>query len=272
MKIQLCLVTIGRKHSLPLVLRCIKKCEKIGEIEYFAFNAGAKKEIREWLEKEDFKVIDIEQEPIEHNQIWETLSGETRDLERVINFREDLQRKKIKNIFEVYRVLKENILDDVDFVWIIEDDQLFPPDALIKMMEVFEKYQNAWVATGVSYHWHEPTQRTFRNFWELKPVFEGKIRLEPMPYKGEKIEKIGATGTGCILARKEAIKSWEVEKYEPQIGADIDFFRFVAAQKKDAYGRWDLIIPHITIYEDGSVEIFGRISPNLYPIIFGSND
>lgn len=272
MKIQLCLVTIGRKHSLPLVLKCIKNCEKIGEIEYFAFNAGAKKEIREWLEKEGFKVIDVEQEPIEHNQLWETFPDETRDLERAINFREDLSNKKKKNIFETYRVIKANILDDTDFVWIIEDDQLIPPDTLPKMIEVFRQYPNAWVVAAVSYHWHEPTKRAFRNFWELKPIFEEKMRLEPMPYKGQKIEKIGATGTGCILVKKEAIKNWEIEKYEPQIGVDIDFFKYVAVQNKDAYGRWDLISPHMTIYEDGSVEIFGRISQNLYPIIFGSNE
>ncbi|MEM5854660.1 MAG: hypothetical protein QXG39_08620 [Candidatus Aenigmatarchaeota archaeon] len=272
MKIQLCLITIGRKHSLSLVLRCIKKCEKIGEIEYFAFNAGAKKEIKEWLEKEGFKVIDVEQEPIEHNQIWETLSGETRDLERIKNFREDLNRKKIKNIFETYKIVKANILDDADFVWIIEDDQPFPPDALPKMIEVFKKYPNAWVVAGVSYYWHQPTQRAFRNFWELKPIFQEKMRLEPIPYQGQTIDKIGATGTGCVLVKKEAIKSWEIEKYEPQIGPDIDFFRHVAAQNKDAYGRWDLVIPHMTIYEDGSVELVGRIQKNLYPIIFGSNN
>ncbi|MEM2137447.1 MAG: hypothetical protein QXI93_05780 [Candidatus Methanomethylicia archaeon] len=96
---------------MPLVLRCIKNCEKIGEIEYFAFNAGAKEEIREWLEREGFKVIDIEQEPIEHNQLWKILSGETRDLEETKIYRGDLNQKKIKNIFETYGVIKENVLD-----------------------------------------------------------------------------------------------------------------------------------------------------------------
>lgn len=273
MKIQLCLITIGRQHSLPLVLKCIKKCEKIGEIEYFAFNAGAKKEIREWLEKEKFKVIDVEQETVEHNQLWETLPEETRDLEGVKNsYKEDLYRKKIKNIFETYKAVKANILDDADFVWIVEDDQPFPPDALPKMIEVFKEYSNAWAVAGISYYWHQPTQRAFRNFWELKPIFQEKMRLEPMTYRGQKIDKIGATGTGCVLVKKEAISSWEIEKYEPQMGVDIDFFRHIEARGKDAYGRWDLIVPHMIIYEDGSVEIFGRISQNLYSIIFGSND
>lgn len=276
MKIQLCLVTIGRKHSLPLVLRCIKKCEKIGEIEYFAFNAGAKKEIREWLEKEGFKVIDIEQEPIDHHQLHEVKEGETREHAKEIKLHQDLVKKKDQNVIETYKVIQKNILPDADYVWFIEDDQPFPPDTLPKYLEVFEKYPDAWVVAVVSYNYWHTVRRVWRNFWNIKIIeMDSKklARMEEMEYKGQPIEKIGATGTGNLLVKREAVVDWAIGTHCENLGGvDIDFFSDLAKKGRSVYGRWDVISPHMTIYEDGSVELVGRIQKNLYPIIFGSND
>jgi len=272
-KVEILFPTIERWHCIDLILKNMELANKPKNTQILCVCAGSdkyKNYVKRNLEKIFKKVNFIENpdEGIEHDKLRSVSKGE-KDWTNEINI------KKIENVYKTYSLAKENIDKDVDYYWFIEDDTLFP-------LDIFNRYFNllkglkADIITGVSYYWHEFGVSP-RNFWNLEvtKVFgeddnssEFTFNITPMNKQDEGVVKLGASGLGNVLAKKEVILEWQPQEHTNiGSGADISFFYNAYLKGFIAYGVWDIYLPHITKYENGDIAILGRIDKSLIPLL-----
>lgn len=187
---------------------------------------------------------------------------------------------KTEAVYRTYQLARDNVDETVDYYWIIEDDTLFP-------LDIYDKYfallfgLKADIITGVSYYWHFQMYSK-RNFWDISTtsVFgdkdsskESTFTLKHMNTMEDGVSKLGATGLGNVLIKKHAFLSWNpAEYFHVTAGADISFFYNAQKKNHKAFGVWDIYLPHITKYENGDIEILGRIDSSIIPLLGGNHD
>lgn len=128
----------------------------------------------------------------------------------------------VKNHLHQYQRGRDTFLSgDYDALLVIEDDMVPPPDTLMRLAAVFEKYPSAAVAHGVYmfrhgvqvinilrryYPW--PTQA--RNIGESLSVSDPNV-LHDAKKRG--VIDCSGSGLGCILIKREVIEAIPFEEH-----------------------------------------------------------
>ena len=259
--IEIIFVTIPRWHCIDLVLKNLELASKPEDTQILAIISGDDKYawyVEERLNKifKKVRIYRTPDNPVEHD---------------AIRLNHDVNQKKIENIYKAYRYALSNIDHSADYYWIIEDDTLFPLDTCNRYLGLMEGL-NADIISGISYYWHEEMQRNFWNlemtrlFGEGDTSTEYSSKITPMQVQKNGVVRLGATGLGNVLVRRKAFEGWECQ-YNAGQGADIDYFIYAYKNNFVAYGVWDIFLPHITKYENGDINILGRLDKSLIPII-----
>ena len=267
--IEIIFPTIERWHCINLILKNLELAMKPKDIQILSVISGSDR-YADYVEKRlrsVFKVVKIvrkDEEGIEHDVI------------RKSGFKPKEVGTKLQQVYTTYELALKNIDKDADYYWFIEDDTLFPLDIFRQYKTLLDNL-NGDIITGISYYWQ--SDKYSRNFWDIQTrrVFPKEdccnentfgLSKEDMPFQKEGVVRLGASGLGNVLAKKQTVLDWIPQIYaRVGSGADVSFFH--NAQKKGyvAYGVWHIHLPHITIFEDGGIEIRGRLDKSLIPLV-----
>jgi hypothetical protein len=267
MKTEILFPTIERWHCIDLVLENMRLAEKPDDIQVLAVVSGSEK-YRKYVEgrlKSIFNKVRIVKNydtPIEHSELRKIHYENFYDPDPKISV------KKLLKVFHTYSLIKKNIDKTADYYWFIEDDTLFPLDVYKRYMAIMDGLR-ADIVSGQSYYWHT-LDRQKRNFWKISNSDDKNkpIKLDEMGICDEGIIKLGATGLGNVLCKKEAVTTWNPESYlYLRSGADISFFYNAQNRDLKAYGIWEVFLPHITKYQNGDIEIRGRIDKSIIQLV-----
>lgn len=99
--------------------------------------------------------------------------------------------------------LTEDKFAGADWLLTIDDDMTFDPDIVERLVAVAEEHQ-ADVVGGLCFAGGRSTM--FPTIYRLLRDDDGKLGVEPMDeYPRDAVVKVGATGTGCMLIRRETL-------------------------------------------------------------------
>jgi hypothetical protein len=268
--IEIIFPTIPRWHCIDLILENLRLAEKPEDIQILCIASGDKK-YTEYIEtklKKIFKKVRIvltNNSFIEHDQ----LRGINNDMASG-----KIYSDKLQNVYKTYQIAVDNIDKSADYFWFIEDDTLFPLNTYSRYMGELERLKGD-IITGISYYW-DTTNKITTNFWKVDFVktfgendtSNEKTILLTLINEKKGVVKIGASGLGNVIAKKDIVLSWQPRKYlSLHSGADISFFINAIHKGFKAYGMCELYLPHITKYSNNDIEIRGRIDKSLIKLL-----
>lgn len=273
MKTEIIFPCIERWHCIDLLIKNIREATKPKNTQILIV-ASARNKFISYLQKnfeeifDKVRIVKTNNSFVDHDKLRKHIR--TKD-----DWYKKINRQKLKNVFNTYQCVVDNISNAEQF-WFIEDDTLFPLDVYKTYTKTMRKF-TASIVTGVSYYWHT-FNRDRRNFWNLEftPVFghddsskEYRFNLTEMKPQEKGFVELGATGLGNVLTERKPVTTWIPKSY-PEIssGADISFFENAIKRGFKAIGIWDTYLPHITKFENGDVGILGRIDKKLYKTLF----
>jgi len=210
--IEILLPMIERWHCVDWVLKNIELAEKPEDIQILCVITASDKYV-EYVKKKLDKIFDkvriIRKDDfaIEHDEL------RRRYYSVKTNCNPDkIREEKLRSVYRTYQKIVDNVDTEADYYWFIEDDTLFPLDIYSKYMNLIRKLR-ADIITGVSYYWHTKENRC-RNFWNLEVTRtfgekdtsnEVALNVTPIQAQTVGIIRLGATGLGNVISKKEAV-------------------------------------------------------------------
>jgi len=272
LKVEIILPAIERWHCVDLLLENLRLAVKPPDVRVLcvlsssdAYYDKLKDGLGSIFSPDCVRIIRNPAGFIEHDQLrikhYET---------NLVSDGEDIRLTKLKAVYDTYSLVLRNVDRNADMYWFIEDDTLFQLDIYSKYRD-YMKVLDADIVTGVSYYLHTESNHS-RNFWNItmqkQDNGDKEMKLTTIPCEHGGVVKLGATGLGNVLAKRETVLTWAPETYS-DIGSGADISFFFNAMKKDykAYGIWNIYLPHITKHTGGDIEIRGRIDKSLIPIL-----
>lgn len=108
-----------------------------------------------------------------------------------------LHQRKGVSIAQAYNLIRDRFLDTGgDYLWIVEDDVIPPPDALPKLLSCF-KEEDVGAAAGVV-RVNYPEEGVVMA-WDLTSVSGGFQTVPKTEVGGEKPVEVGGASFGCIM-------------------------------------------------------------------------
>ncbi len=167
-------------------------------------------------------------------------------------------RRRRKRIAEIHNELK-TMIGECDYIFSVEDDTLFPPNALQKLMQAYVYNPHAGFITGVQIgRWGYTTPGIWRvdNPYDVKWV---QSLLPPIPQKPidpriDTIQEIDASGLYCLLTKREHYMSCTFEPFEDQLGPDFSFGIHLRKEGYKNYVDWSVNTAHLT--KRGEIKVY----------------
>lgn len=157
-------------------------------------------------------------------------------------------RLRRQRIADIHNELKAN-LGKADFLFLIEDDTLFPTNALRRLLDKAQSSRNVGIVSGVELgRWGY----LHIGAWVLDDVYE------PTCMKTIKVEtgldKVDATGLYCCVVRVEHYLKHTFAPFNEAIGPDVGFGVALRREGLQNYVDFDIKCTHMTIKENITVE------------------
>lgn len=189
------------------------------------------------------------------------LFAKTRDMVVQSKFREKLcvyRRKGIPNvshmksrrqrIADIHNELK-GIVNAADYIFLIEDDTLFPTNALEKLLKDYALNPYAGFITGVQIgRWGF----TVPGIWRVDNPYEPKKIETCLPTQG--VEEIDAAGLFCCLTKFANYKNCTFAPFDTILGPDVTFGLSLRCQGFKNYVDWSISTSHLT--KLGEIKMF----------------
>lgn len=156
-----------------------------------------------------------------------------------------------RHITDIHNQIRE-IMADCDWVFSIEDDGIFPPDALAKLVKNVETLEDVGMVSGVELgRWG----MAYVGAWRVNDVFEPKVitSLENKTAEGG-IEELDGCGMYCALIRADSYKTHEFFTNNG-LGPDVNLGFYLRRQGFKNYIDWSIHVTHMTVREGKEVEI-----------------
>jgi len=179
------------------------------------------------------------------------------------------RRKNIANIHNQIR----NMINDADWVFSVEDDGMVPLNALERLLNVANTYDNVGMATGVELgRWGVPYVGAWvvDNVDDVKIITSVKNKTLIEPYC---VDEIDACGLYCALIRADQYKKHNFFAHNG-LGADVNLGLYLRKLGFKNYIDWGIPITHITnkddidilisAYNDASIVELRKISDNVW--------
>ena len=152
-----------------------------------------------------------------------------------------------KRIADIHNEIKANLnyTPEYDFVYLIEDDTLVPPDSLEKLMEGFKDHPEAGFISGV-----ELGRWGFLHVgaWETDNVDYPSV-ITSLPEK-EGLVEVDASGLYCCLVRANVYNDHFFKPFEKVLGPDVDFGFELRKKGYKNYVNFDVQCIHMDKKED----------------------
>lgn len=158
------------------------------------------------------------------------------------------RRQRISDIHNELKT-KFNYVAEYDYVFLIEDDTLVPPDALEVLMKDLQENPNAGFVSGV-----ELGRWGFLHVgaWFVDDV-NNPMEIVSLPEQ-EGIVEVDAAGLYCCLMKTSTYINHTFQPYEKILGPDFDFGLALKRQGKQNYVNFDIQCIHMSKKEDITFE------------------
>jgi hypothetical protein len=146
------------------------------------------------------------------------------------------RRRRIAAVHNAIRPL----LKPCEYVFLIEDDSVPPPNALKRLRLAYLAYPHAGFIEGVELgRWGIPHVGA----WRADDVYEPSELVSAMPAEG--VEPVDAGGLYCVLTRYEHYAGHEFQPYEGcAFGPDVEWGLWLRQQGYQNYIDWGLLVEH----------------------------
>ena len=189
---------------------------------------------------------------------------------RVINFG-DAPAEKIENrryrIAGIHNKLRHYIPNNCEYVMAWEDDTIIQPNSLIKLLDVFNMYEDCAFVEGVELGRHSTA---YLGGWIADDIKNPQVitSVEP-PYVGNPLKReynevvlpIDAGGLYCALIKADLYKQHNFKPYDTQgkngLGCDVNLGLWLRNKGYTCFIDWHVRCDHIGIH--GSVNLGNTI-------------
>lgn len=126
-------------------------------------------------------------------------------------------RRRRQRIADIHNEIKD-IIKDCDYIFMIEDDTLFPLNALKKLEEGYSLNPYAGFISGIQIgRWGYD----HIGAWQVDDIYNLK-KITSIPL-GEGIIEVDASGFYCCLVKKQIYMDHNFTPFEDVLGPDVDF-------------------------------------------------
>lgn len=156
-----------------------------------------------------------------------------------------------RHIVNIHNLMRE-LLEDVDWVFAIEDDGILPPDALQRLVKLSKEKENVGMVTGVELgRWGIP----YVGAWTVDDVYNVNV-VTSMENKTSDpiVEEIDACGLYCGLIRADWYKQHTFFT-DNGLGPDVNLALFLRQQGFKIYIDWGIPVTHLTFHDGQEIEI-----------------
>ncbi len=148
--------------------------------------------------------------------------------------------RRRQRISDIHNEIKQYI-NSSDYVFLIEDDTIFPRNALTKLLEHYNTYPYAGVISTVELgRWGY----CHIGAWEVNDVYS--INEIKSPKLGSGIQKIDATGLYCCILKTKTYLEHEFKPFEKAMGPDFNLGIELRKAGYTNYVDYDLKCVHLT--------------------------
>ncbi len=154
-------------------------------------------------------------------------------------------KRRRKRIADIHNEIKEN-LGHSDFLFLIEDDTLFPERALDQLLKTAYIHTNSGVISGIQLgRWG------YRHIgaWTVDDIYDVK-KVTSVPLKDDGVEEVDATGLYCCLVRTKDYMAHNFDIFEEALGTDVDFGLALRRGGLLNYIDYNLKVVHMTKKEE----------------------
>lgn len=157
-------------------------------------------------------------------------------------------RARRQRISDIHNEVKKHI-GACDYIWLIEDDTLFPMNALKKLVDHMLMNPYAGFITGA-----ELGRWGFLHLgaWKTNDVYAPTIIESPYLEKG--LQEIDAAGLYCCLVRRDIYMNHFFTPFEDILGPDVHFGLELRKAGYKNYIDYDMHCSHLT--KKGEIKIF----------------
>lgn len=153
-------------------------------------------------------------------------------------FRYSLQHRRLR-ISDVHNELRQHV-PACDYVFGLEDDGTFRPDALKQLLKVYGLHPYAGLVSGVEIGRHGIAAL---GLWSVDDVYEPTAITSLMPGKG--VQEIDASGMYAFLTKRENYVGHEFKPFgNNDLGPDVEWGLALRQQGFQNYVTWDVPIEH----------------------------
>lgn len=142
-----------------------------------------------------------------------------------------------QRISDIHNEAKQYLWDG-DYILVIEDDDIIPPDSLTKLLETLEANPDAGAITGWQVSRHN---KPFVGAYILDNLEKPLTVTSALP--GE-MDEIDACGLYFLLTRGELYGNHNFKPWGNVLGPDVDFTVNIRKQGYRILVNWDVPIPH----------------------------
>lgn len=145
----------------------------------------------------------------------------------------------------------QEILDDTDWIFSIEDDGILPPNALQNLVNIVEKYDDVGFATGVELgRWGVP----YVGAWRVDNVNDPRLLTSIEDEFGPDVEEIDAAGLYCALIRAGKYKAHDFTTRNG-LGPDVNLGLYLRKEGYHNYIDWTVPVTHLNLKDGKEIEI-----------------
>lgn len=143
-------------------------------------------------------------------------------------------------IADIHNLIKQHV-PRCDYVFGLEDDTIFPTNALEVLLKNYAVYPYAGIIIGVQLgRWGIPCVGA----WKADDVYEPTKITSVMPEKG--VTEIDAGGFYCFVTKRDSYVAHTFKPFENGFGPDVDYGIELRRKGQLNYINWDIRTIHKT--------------------------
>lgn len=238
-----CVLLISRLDYLGKVFKCLNDMQKPPGTELLLIVDSIDKPLLAFVNKEidnlNFSVIKVK------------YSGN-------IAAKNDIADRRFR-ISELHNLARYEIDKKCEYVYLHEDDTIAPPDTLVKLLKVFDIFEDCGFAQGIELGRHKSQ---YCGAWAVDNLDKPHTIASVMPvYDGAKpldvYERIDAGGLYCALVKAELYYNHYFEPFDKQgkngLSCDLNFGLWIRRKEYSCILDWSIQCDHIG--DKGSVNL-----------------
>lgn len=160
-------------------------------------------------------------------------------------------RSRRRRIGEIHNEIR-SIVGSCDYIFLLEDDTLFPLNVLEKFLKHYTQNPYAGLITGVQIgRWGF----TVPGIWKVDNPYNVQQINSMLPNEKSPFEEIDASGMFCLLTKRDNYVNAKFEPFDSILGPDVSFGLHLRREGFKNFVDWTINTSHLT--KRGEIKVFG---------------